>query len=115
MTNPTIATVFDRIEAQQALQLRPDATSLELLQAVYRNPSMALPVRIRWAMAALPFEHPKLQVVSQVTENSFAEILERRIRRFAEMENAKVIEKPPPKVEVKPPLPRLSDRRFRRL
>ena len=35
----TIGTVLDRIEAQQAmsLQLKPDAISLDLLQAVYRN------------------------------------------------------------------------------
>lgn len=94
------------------------ATSLSLLQAVYRNPAIALPVRIRCAMACVPFESPKLQMVAQVSEQSFAELLDRRLKRFEEM---KQIEAKPtngnggPQVEVKPPLPRLADRRFRRM
>jgi hypothetical protein len=114
-----IGMVLDRIEAQQAnaLQLGPDAMSIDLLRAVYRNPSIPLPVRIRCAVAALPHEVPRLQVTAQVNEHSFAELLEKRIKRIAELETngnpPQMIEQP--QIETKPVLPRTSDRRYRRL
>jgi hypothetical protein len=86
-----------------------------LLKAVYQNPEVPLPVRMRAAIAALPFEVPKLAVTALVNEQSFAEILERRINRIAEQENGKIIDAHREPVEVKPPLPRLSDRRYRRM
>jgi hypothetical protein len=110
-----IATVLDRLELQQAkaLELRPDATSLELLQKVYRNPTIPLPTRIRCAMACLPFEHPKLAVTAVVNEQDFATLLDRRLKRIAELE-ATPINASKPEIEVKPPMPRLADRRYRR-
>src|SRR6476646_4845679 len=94
----TISMVLDRIEAQQAnaLQLRPDAMSIDLLRAVYRNPSIPLPVRMRAAIACLPHETPKLAVMGMVSEQSFAELLERRLRHQAQIEasNVKQIDQP---------------------
>ena len=114
----SIASVMDRIEAEQAthISIGPNATSLELLQAVYRNPSLPLPTRMRAAMAALPFETPKLMAVAQITEQSFAEILERRIQNYQRLQNGIIEAKPlASPVEVKPPMPRVADRRFRRI
>jgi hypothetical protein len=110
----TVGMVLDRIEARQAnaLQLGPEANSLEFLQAVYRNPSIPLPVRITCAVAALPHEVPRLQVSALVNEQSFAEILERRLRRMEAMNG----NPQPQTIAAKPPpLPRLADRRFRRV
>jgi hypothetical protein len=58
-------------------------TALELLQTVYKNPAIGLPVRIRCAMSCLPFENPKLLATAIVSEHSFAEILDRRIKHLA--------------------------------
>jgi hypothetical protein len=110
------------------LDLGPTASSLDLLQAVYRDPSIALPTRMRAAMACLPHEVPKLAVTAQVTEGDFATLLDRRLKRLEEMKlieanGAKIIDaqpingkasEPKPEVETKPPLARTPDRRFRR-
>src|SRR6187200_2682562 len=57
------------------LEFPPNGMSIDLLRAVYRNPSIPLPVRIRCAVAALPHEVPRLQVTAQVNEQSFAETI----------------------------------------
>src|SRR5262245_17076675 len=89
-----------------------------LLKAVYQNPEVPLAVRMHAAMACLPFEVPKLAVTAQITEQDFATLLDRRLKRLEEMKlieanGAKVIDAKP-QVEVKPPLARTPDRRFRR-
>jgi|SRR5215471_13289629 len=108
-----------------------------LLKAVYQCPEVPLSVRMRAAMVCLPFETPKLAVTAQVSEGSFAELLDRRLQQLNEMRliesnGAKTTEQPStsqqhtearpingepqrqPHVETKPPLARTPDRRFRR-
>jgi hypothetical protein len=95
------------------IDLPPDAISLDLLQAVYRNPDQPLSVRIRCAIAALPMETPKLAVSYEANEQDFATLLDQRIKRSQE---ARLIEAKPQPVDVKPPMPRVGfDKRFRRI
>jgi hypothetical protein len=70
---------------------------------------------MRAAMAALQYEHPRLAVVAQINESSFAEVLERRLKNMERINNgnAKMIEAK--QVETKTPMPRLGDRRYRRV
>jgi hypothetical protein len=50
-----------------------------------------------------------------VNEQNFAEVLERRLRKIAELEKSgKMIEGPKAQVEANHPLPRLADRRYRK-
>jgi hypothetical protein len=78
----TIHNVLDRIEAEAVTKVAPEATSLDLLQAVYRNRDVPLSVRMRAAGMAIPYEFPKLSVVASVSDSSaFAERLERAIQR----------------------------------
>jgi hypothetical protein len=98
---------------ENLIEIGPNGMSIDLLRAVYRNPSIPLPVRIRCAVAALPFEMPKLAVTAMVTEQDFATLLDQRIKRMEQMERS---EAQPQTIEAKPPpLPRLADRRFRRV
>ena len=62
-----------------AIELAPNGTSLDLLQQVYRNPSLPLMTRIRAATAALPHEHPKLAVTTVVNVGDFADQLEKAV------------------------------------
>jgi hypothetical protein len=71
-----------------------------LLKAVYQNPGVPLPVRMRAAIACLPFEVPKLAVTAVVSEQNFAEVLEHRLR--PELEAATPINVSKPEIEVKP-------------
>ena len=65
-------------------------TSLEFLQAVYLNEELPLSVRLRAAIEAAPYEHPKLTAVGigYMQGNGFGERLDRAI---AASEKAKVV------------------------
>ena len=69
----------------QEVEIPADGISLDLLRAVYRNSSLALTTRIRAAIAALPHEVPKLAVTAMVSEQDFATVLDRRLKRIEEM------------------------------
>jgi len=102
-----LQTIQDKPKLQE-IEIPTDGISLDLLRAVYRNNQLPLTTRMRAAIAALPFEVPKLAVTAVVSEQDFATLLDRRLKRIEEMK-AKAIEAP--QVEVKPALP---DRRYRR-
>jgi len=91
---------------------------LTFLKAVYMNVELPLSVRMRAAIELLPFTHPKLAVTAVVSEQDFATVLDRRLKRIEEM---KLIEAKPTidGVEGKPADVRLPpvvpDRRFRRI
>jgi hypothetical protein len=127
----TVRAVLDRLEKTKVeeVELPPNGTSLDLLQAVYRNNELPLPTRMRAALGAVAFEHPKLIATAVVNEGSFAELLEKRLQRMklieanqsngepVLIEHSEVIEpstngnKPQPQ-----PLARIYDkRRYRRL
>ena len=88
---------------------------LDFLKAVYMNADLPLSVRMRAAIELLPFTHPKLAVTAVVSEQDFATLLERRIQNYERVKNGGLIDANREPVEVKPPLPRLSDRRYRRM
>jgi hypothetical protein len=84
---------------------------LNFLKAVYMDAKLPLSVRMRAAIELLPFTHPKLAVTAMVNEQDFATLLDRRLKKMEAMNG-----KPQTQiVETKPPLPRLADRRFRRM
>src|SRR6516164_8084212 len=61
-------------------------SSLAFLQAVYRCPDQPLSVRMKAAIAALPFEHPKLAVTAVIEGGAdFAARLERAVGRSAKV------------------------------
>jgi hypothetical protein len=102
--------------------------ALEFLQAVYMNDELPLLTRVRVAAMCLPYENPKLLACAVVNEQSFAELLDRRLKKVAEMKlldnktingTATITEptfqpepqSPPPMTS---PLTRIYSNRFRR-
>jgi len=77
---------------------------------------------------ALNYETPRLAVQALITEQDIATVLDRRIAHYKELQRAngssklieanKLIEAEPveaePEIEVKPPMPRIAGRRYRR-
>jgi hypothetical protein len=57
------------------------ASALGYLQSIYRNPSEPESRRMRAAIAALPFESPKLAVTAYLNEGDLGERLDRAIER----------------------------------
>jgi len=104
--------ILDRIEEKQKVEgqilLSTNGTSLDFLQAIYRDPNQPIQRRMRAASAALPFEHAKLGAVALVTPGGdFADRLTRALEmsRQVKAEQAmKVIEAPKP-VETTPEPP----------
>ena len=71
-------------------------TSLAFLQAVYCNDGLPLHVRMKAAIAALPFEHPKLSATLAVqADDSFAARLQAAIARSNGVEAYRAIEAAP--------------------
>jgi|RhiMetdeSRZDD1v2_1073273.scaffolds.fasta_scaffold1250110_1 hypothetical protein len=83
-------------------------SALDLLRTVYRSPELPLSTRMRAAIAALPFEVPKLAVTAQINSDDFADRLARAVNRSSRV--MKMID--PPKIIEQSPL---SDRRLRRV
>ena len=59
------------------------ASSLDFLKAVYTSADQPMHRRMRAAIAALPFEHPKLAVTAVVSTEGFAARLEAARSRAA--------------------------------
>ena len=105
-------------EQEMEVETLEPVNALQLLQNVYRNPTVGMTTRMRAAMACLPFEAPKLAVTALIdNERDFAAVLDRRLKRIEEMKT-NAIEATPlidgERVDVRLP-PRLPDRRFRRI
>src|SRR5262245_56178374 len=91
----TVNTELARIEAaQQPAERGFVSSSLELLQLVYRNPAVSLAVRMRAAIEALPFEHPKLSATAILGSGDFAERLEWAVARSRAVLNGNTITLP---------------------
>jgi hypothetical protein len=69
-------------------------TPLDFLEAVYLNNSLPLNTRLRAAIEAAPYRHPKLSAMAHatMTGNDFAALLDRAIARSLAGPPAKLIE-----------------------
>jgi hypothetical protein len=70
-------------------------SSLDLLQAIYRCPDQPLSVRMKAAIAALPYEHPKLAVTAVLDgRDDLGARLHRAIQRSAKVIELRAAQEP---------------------
>jgi hypothetical protein len=96
----------------EGLEVPPGATPLDFLSAIYRDSGQPMHRRMKAAIEAAPFVHPKLAVALTVDGNDFAARLEKALERSSKVAMRPVIEAAPV-VNHKPP-PMVPDRRYRR-
>ena len=62
-------------------EVTPGISPLEFLRAIYRDPSQPMERRMRAAIEATKYDHPRLAVVASVNADGFAAKLEAAIAR----------------------------------
>jgi hypothetical protein len=76
------ATALAQLVDDDSIEVPPGASSLAFLQAIYRSTEQPMVRRMKAAIAALPYEHPKLAVtVALDGAESWATQLQRCIAR----------------------------------
>ena|SRR5437660_12617363 len=77
---------FARIEEPErpVIDIGPNGLALDFFQAIYRNSSLSLHIRMRAARDAIAYESAKLMAVAVSGEKGFAAMLEERLRRRRE-------------------------------
>jgi hypothetical protein len=109
--------LFDdrKVKGPMDFDMGPNGMGLDLLRAVYRNPGVDLSIRMRAAMACLPFEAPKLAVTALIdNEKDFAAILDRRIKHMEALRTNGVRSNDVKVIEARPE-PRTEPRLIRRI
>jgi hypothetical protein len=71
--------------------LPDNTTSLDFLQAIYRDPGQPLSTRMRAAALAIGYEHPKLSITANHSGVGLAAKMEENMRRSG---NSPVIDAP---------------------
>jgi hypothetical protein len=95
-----------------------EVTPLDFLEAVYCNPNLPLATRLRAAIEAAPYKHPKLSAaaIGHFEGKTFADALEKAIERSKQPVPLLTGPAPPelPAEELKKPFPnyRNNYRRF---
>jgi hypothetical protein len=82
---PDLTVVAEIIDRGDEITMPAAGSSLNFLQAVYRDRCQPMHRRMRAAIAALPFEHPKLAVTAVVGTEGFAARLEAARERAAKV------------------------------
>ena len=92
----TVDAALGRFDDEEIIDLAPGETSLSFLQKIYRSPAQPMSRRLRAAMAALPFESPKLAVPALIANGEdFAAMLDRAIERSGTVREVSQIEHQP--------------------
>lgn len=78
----TVDAALARVVAEPAeVKLPENATPLDFLCAVYRDPVQPIGRRLNAAIAAAPFMHAKLTANANIDKESFAKLMEDCVRR----------------------------------
>jgi hypothetical protein len=85
----------------EGLQVPPDIEPVEFLMAIYRDPRQPMGRRMKAAIEAAQYRHPKLGVIAttNLSDQDFAALLDRAIERSNGVREVKQIGRALPKPE----------------
>ena len=84
---------LEAVRRQAELVVKPDATPLDFLKSVYTNEAVALHVRVKCAVEAAQYVHPRLAMIATANANGdFGVMLERAIAASNSAREPRLIE-----------------------
>jgi hypothetical protein len=87
-------TALAELADDDCITVPPGASSLAFLQAIYRSTEQPMVRRMKAAIAALPFEHPRLAVTAVLTDEDLGARLHRAIQRSAKVIELRAAQEP---------------------
>jgi len=83
----------EKVESEE-IELAAGETSIDFLRRVYRSKRQPMSLRMRAAIEAAPFEHPRVSAVAMghFTKEDFATLLDRAVSRSAKVIAGKAIQ-----------------------
>jgi|SRR6516162_4844960 len=82
---------IELVKKDDPLCLPVEAMPLDGLLAIYRNPSLPIPLRFKAMAEAAKYMHPRMGIQVHMDETSFAGRLERAIERSNKIKNGAVL------------------------
>ena len=82
---------IELIKRDDPLCLPVEAMPLDGLLAIYRNPSLPIPLRFKAMAEAAKYMHPRMGIQIQVDEKSFAARLDKAIERATRVKNGQAV------------------------
>ena len=82
--------IYKEVQTRDPPGLPIESMPLDGLLAIYRNPSLPIPLRFKAMAEAAKYMHPRMGIQVHMDEHSFAARLEKAVQRAAKIKNGEL-------------------------